>query len=127
MIELLARNLAQFYRPIAELRAFGNCNLWRVALRVVTSGRRDRTRGGEDARPGNIALIDRHLQSYIAVSGAFGLKIAHCGEALLKRPTRRNCGSRRTIGDRELENLDVTAAFIGIFALQEQMGVRLDQ
>src|SRR5215469_7980442 len=127
MIELLARNLAQLYRPIAELRAFRNLDLGRVALRVVASGSRDRTRRGEDARPRNIALIDRHLQAYIAVSGAFGLKIAHRGEALLKRTTRRNRGSSRTIGNRELENLDVIAAFIGIFALQEQMGVRLDQ
>src|SRR5215472_2446839 len=114
MIELLARNLAQLYRPIAELRPFGNHDLGRVALGVVTSGGRDCPRRSKDAWPRNVALIDRHLQASVAVSSTFGLEIAHGGEALLKSPTRRNRRPGRAIGNRKLEDLDVIAAFIGI-------------
>ena len=81
----------------------------------------------EQPRPGNIAAFNRLLDADVAVARTFGLHVAQRGEALLQRPPRRNRGSCRAQRERRVQNVGVVAALRGIFALQKNVRVRIDQ
>ena len=126
MIELLARRFARFDRTIDELGAFRHFDFRRVAFEVVAAGGRDCARDHEHARAGNPPFVDGHLDPDVAIAGAFGLHIANGGETLLERAARGHRRTRGAICQRIFQQLNVVATLRRIFALQKDVGVRVD-
>src|SRR5262249_4645009 len=107
--------------------ALGYDDLRGVALEVVAAGGGDRARGDEQARPRNVALVDRLLDADVAVAGALGLDVADRGEALLERAPHGEHRARGAVGGRVYEELSVVAAGGGPLALQEDVRVAVDE
>ena len=72
-------------------------------------------------------MLDGLLDAHIAITGAFGLYVAQRGEALLQRPPRRNRGPRCAQRERGVQDVGVVSPLRGIFALQENVRVGIDE
>src|SRR6185312_1507 len=109
VVELLARSLARLDWTINELSAFGNGDLGRVALKRISTGRRNRACGNEHSRAGNVAGVDRLFDSHIAVAGTLSLQVAQRGKALFERTSSRYRRARYTERGWILEQLHVVS------------------
>src|SRR5438105_11106515 len=89
LLELLAGRLARLDRAVDELRSLGHVDLGSISLQRIAAGSGDGAGRGEDARAGDVAAVDRLLDSDVAIAGALGLDVAAGGEALLQRAARR--------------------------------------
>ena len=79
--DLVAHHARQAVDAVGLFGALRHAPFEREALGRVTAGGHDGARGGEHARTGNDALIDRLLEFDIGVAGALGAQIADGGEA----------------------------------------------
>src|SRR5258708_10986384 len=86
VINLLARDLAQFDWTIAELRALGDDNVRIVAFQRISAGNRDRARHHEQARAGNVSGIDGLLDADVAVTTPFVLNLSQPAQPPLQCP-----------------------------------------
>ena len=127
VVKLFARRLARFDRTINDLRALGHHEFGRVAFEVVATGGRNRAGDDEQARPGDVAALDRLLDSDVAVTCAFRLEIAQRGEALLQRAPCRNRRPRRAKGQRIFQDVGVVASLRRVFSLQKDVRVGINQ
>jgi hypothetical protein len=127
VIELFTGGLARLYRPIDNLRAFRHLNLGRVPFQRISAGGRDGSRHHQQSRPGNVSSLNCLLNADVAVTRTFGFHIPQRGEALLECPPRRDCSSRRAHGQWRSQNVGVISALCGIFSLQKDVSVRVDQ
>ncbi len=127
VVELFARGFARFHRAIDDLCAFRHLELGRVPFQHVAARRRDGTCNNQQSWPGNVSSLNRLLDADIAIACALGFHIPQCGKALLQRPPGRYRGSCRAHRQRRCQNVGVVAALRGIFALQEDVRVRIDQ
>ena len=76
---------------------------------------------------GDVSAFDGHLDAHISVARAFSLHVAQCGESLFERAARRNRGPRCAKRQRILKQLNVVSALGWVFALQKDVGVRVNQ
>ncbi len=79
--DLVAHYAGQAVDAVGLFRALRHAPFEREALGSVAAGGDDGARGGEHARAGNDALLDRLLQFDIGVARAFGAQVADGGEA----------------------------------------------
>jgi hypothetical protein len=126
VIELLAGRLARLDRTVDQLRPFRHFDLRSVTLEVVAAGGGDGACDHEHSRSRDASLIDGHLDSDVAIPGTLGLHVAEGGEALLQRASYGHRCARGAIGDGIFQQLNVVAPLGRIFALQKDVGVRVD-
>jgi len=88
VVELLARRLARFHRPVDNLGAFGHFELGSIAFQHVPASARDCPGRRKQPWSRNIARVDRLLDTDVAVSRALGLHIAQGRKSLLECPPR---------------------------------------
>ena len=127
VIELLARGLARFHRPVHELRAFGHIELRRITFEVVSARAGDGARGDEEPRPGNGAFFDGLLDFHIAVARALGFDVAQRGESLLERAADSEGGARGAQRDSGVQDVRIVAALGGVFTPEKNVRVRIDE
>jgi hypothetical protein len=127
VVELFACGLARFHRAVDNLCAFWHLQFRRVPFQRISPSGRDRPRHHQQPRPRNVASLNRLLDADIPVTRPLGFHVAECGEALLQRPPGRDRGSRRPHRQRRGQNVSVVAALRGIFSLQKDVRVRIDQ
>ena len=125
--QLLAGGLARLDGTVDELGAARHADLGRVAFEVVAAGRRDRQRRHVQARPGDVAALDRLLDADVAVARTLGLDVAQRREALRECAPGGHRRPRGAKGQRILQELDVVAAKCRILTLQEDVGVGVDE
>src|SRR6185369_14792582 len=75
VLQLLPRDLAQFYWTVTKLRALGHHNVWVVAFQGVAARDRDCAGHNQKPRAGNEAGIDRLFDSNVAVAFAFRFEV----------------------------------------------------
>src|SRR5665213_332328 len=126
IIELLARSFASFYRTIDQLRTLWNRDLRRISLERITARGGDRECRDKHSWPRDISFIYGALDADIAVPRALGFHVTDGSEALLERASRGNCGARCAICQWEFQQLHIVAAGGGVFALQENVSVRIN-
>ncbi len=76
VLQLLPRDLAQFYWTITKLRALGHHNVRVVAFQGIAARDGDCAGHYQKPRAGNEAVIDRLFDSNVAVACAFSLQVA---------------------------------------------------
>src|SRR5258708_25925715 len=78
---LFAHDAREAIDAVGFFGALRHSPFGRVALGAITTGCHNRSRGHKHARPGYDSLLDRLLQTDVAISGAFSPQITHRGEA----------------------------------------------
>ncbi len=119
--------LARLDRAVNDLDALGQSQLGRVVFQRVPSGSRDRARGDQQARAGNKAAVNGLLDADIAIAGSLGLDISQRRKTLLQGTAYGNRRARRSQRSRILQDVDVVSPFGGVFSLQKNVGVGVDQ
>jgi hypothetical protein len=67
------------------------------------------------------------LDADVTVPGTFGFDIPERGESLFKRTPSGDCGASGAKSQRSIQDVGVVSALGGIFSLQKDVGVRIDE
>src|SRR5436309_6869881 len=120
--KLFPHGLADAVDSIGNLRAFGNCYIWRIAVRRVTPGDAERSRSTLHTRTYDQSVVDGIAQRHIAIPRPLGFEVPYRRKPSQQRLPGRYGGPDGAILERLLQQ-----KLVIVDTLQKHVGVAVNQ
>src|SRR5205814_292117 len=98
-----------------------------ISVQGISTWGRDGASGDKQSGAGDVSAFNSLLDANVTVAGTLRFNVPKRGEALLQGTPDRNRGARCTQRERIFQDVDVVSALGWVFALQENVRMRIDK